>query len=209
MTLAIFLKERSIMNTTTFTPKNTAMLLIDHQVGTMGWVGSLALDEIKKNTVALARAAKETGMPLILTSSMEDQAQGPLFDELIQAVPEAYENRILRAGMVDSMKDENFAAAVEATKRKNIIIAGITTDVCVVYPAITAISKGYNVQVVVDGSGSPTTLADETALRRMESHGVTLTSTNQLIAELAQDWSSENGGKLIQVLFEEILSKLH
>lgn len=209
MALAIFLKERSIMNTTTFTPKNTAMLLIDHQVGTMGWVGSLALDEIKKNTVALARAAKETGMPLILTSSMEDQAQGPLFDELIQAVPEAYENRILRAGMVDSMKDENFAAAVEATKRKNIIIAGITTDVCVVYPAITAISKGYNVQVVVDGSGSPTTLADETALRRMESHGVTLTSTNQLIAELAQDWSSENGGKLIQVLFEEILSKLH
>jgi len=209
MALAIFLKERSIMNTPTFTPENTVMLLIDHQVGTMGWVGSLALDEIKKNTVALARAAKETGMPLILTSSMEDQAQGPLFDELIQAVPEAYENRILRAGMVDSMKDESFAAAVEATKRKNIIIAGITTDVCVVYPAITAISKGYNVQVVVDGSGSPTTLADETALRRMESHGVTLTSTNQLIAELAQDWSSENGGKLIQVLFEEILSKLH
>ncbi|MCG9633113.1 isochorismatase family protein [Vibrio sp. Isolate30] len=198
-----------MMKTTTFTPENSVMLLIDHQVGTMGWVGSLELDEIKKNTVALARAAKETGMPLILTSSMEDQAQGPLFDELIQAVPEAYENRILRAGVVDSMKDENFAAAVKATGRKNIIIAGITTDVCVVYPAITAISEGYNVQVVVDGSGSPTTLADETALRRMESHGVTLTSTNQLIAELAQDWSSENGGKLIQVLFEEILSKLH
>ena len=197
------------MNTTTFTPENSVMLLIDHQVGTMGWVGSLALDEIKKNTVALARAAKETGMPLILTSSMEDQAQGPLFEELIQAVPEAYENRILRVGVVDSLKDENFSAAVEATGRKNIIIAGITTDVCVVYPAITAISNGYNVQVVVDGSGSPTTLADETALRRMESHGVTLTSTNQLIAELAQDWSSENGGKLIQVLFEEILSKLH
>jgi len=198
-----------MMKTTTFTPENSVMLLIDHQVGTMGWVGSLELDEIKKNTVALARAAQQTGMPLILTSSMEDQAQGPLFEELIQAVPEAYESRILRAGVVDSMKDENFAAAVKATGRKNIIIAGITTDVCVVYPAITALSEGYNVQVVVDGSGSPTTLADETALRRMESHGVTLTSTNQLIAELAQDWSSENGGKLIQVLFEEILSKLH
>ncbi|MCW8877415.1 MAG: isochorismatase family protein [Kangiellaceae bacterium] len=196
-------------NTTIFTPENSVMLLIDHQVGTMGWVGSAELDEIKKNTVALARAAKETGMPLILTSSMEDQAQGPLFDELIQAVPEAYEKRILRAGVVDSMKDENFAAAVEAAGRKNLIIAGITTDVCVVYPAITAKNSGYNVQVVVDGSGSPTTLADETALRRMENNGVTLTSTNQLIAELAQDWSSANGGKLIQVLFEEILSKQH
>jgi hypothetical protein len=65
------------------------------------------------------------------------------------------------------------------------------------------------VQVVVDGSGSPSKIADETALRRMESHGVTLTTTNQLIAELAQDWSSEHGQKLMQVLFEEILSKLH
>ncbi|CDU15526.1 isochorismatase family protein [Vibrio coralliirubri] len=197
------------MNTTTFTPENSVMLLIDHQVGTMGWVGSASLEEIKNNTVALARAAHVTKMPLILTSSMEDQAQGPLFDELINAVPEAYENRILRGGVVDSMKDENFAAAVKATGRKNIIIAGITTDVCVVYPAIAAIAEGYNVQVVVDGSGSPTTLADETALRRMEKHGVTLTSTNQLIAELAQDWSTDHGSKLIQVLFEEVISKQH
>ncbi|MEZ9742149.1 isochorismatase family protein [Vibrio splendidus] len=197
------------MNTTTFTPENSVMLLIDHQVGTMGWVGSANLEEIRNNTVALARAAHVTKMPLILTSSMEHQAQGPLFDELINAVPEAYENRILRGGVVDSMKDENFAAAVKATGRKNIIIAGITTDVCVVYPAITAIAEGYNVQVVVDGSGSPTTLADETALRRMEKHGVTLTSTNQLIAELAQDWSTDHGSKLIQVLFEEIISKQH
>ncbi|MEZ9654119.1 isochorismatase family protein [Vibrio splendidus] len=197
------------MNTTTFTPENSVMLLIDHQVGTMGWVGSTSLEDIKNNTVALARSAHVTKMPLILTSSMEDQAQGPLFDELINAVPEAYENRILRGGVVDSMKDENFAAAVKATGRKNIIIAGITTDVCVVYPAITAIAEGYNVQVVVDGSGSPTTLADETALRRMENHGVTLTSTNQLIAELAQDWSTDHGSKLIQVLFEEIISKQH
>lgn len=197
------------MNTTTFTPENSVMLLIDHQVGTMGWVGSANLEEIRNNTVALARAAHVTKMPLILTSSMEDQAQGPLLDELINAVPEAYENRILRGGVVDSMKDENFAAAVKATGRKNIIIAGITTDVCVVYPAITAIAEGYNVQVVVDGSGSPTTLADETALRRMEKHGVTLTSTNQLIAELAQDWSTDHGSKLIQVLFEEIISKQH
>lgn len=198
-----------MMNTTIFTPENAAMLLIDHQVGTMGWVRSLELEEIKKNTVALARAAKETGMPLVLTSSMEDQAQGPLFEELAKAAPEAYENRIQRAGVVDCMKDENFAEAVKATGRKNLILAGITTDVCVVYPAITAKNAGFNVQVVVDGSGSPSTLADETALRRMESHGITLTSTNQLIAELAQDWSSENGGKLIQVLFEEVLSKLN
>ncbi|MEH6532993.1 MAG: isochorismatase family protein, partial [Photobacterium frigidiphilum] len=124
-------------------------------------------------------------------------------------VPEAFEKRVQRAGVVDAMKDPDFAAAVKATGRKNLIIAGITTDVCVVYPAITSVLEGYNVQVVVDGSGSPSKIADDTALRRMESHGVTLTTTNQLIAELAQDWSSEHGQKLMQVLFEEILSKLH
>lgn len=197
------------MNHTIFTPENSAMLLIDHQVGTMGWVKSADLEEIKRHTIALARAANETGMPLILTSSMEDQAQGPLFEELQQAVPEAFEKRVQRAGVVDAMKDPDFAAAVKATGRKNLIIAGITTDVCVVYPAITSVLEGYNVQVVVDGSGSPSKIADDTALRRMESHGVTLTTTNQLIAELAQDWSSEHGQKLMQVLFEEILSKLH
>lgn len=197
------------MKQTTFSPENAAMLLIDHQVGTMGWVKSADLAEVKKNTLALARAAKETGMPLILTSSMEEHAQGPLFEELQHAVPEAFESRIQRAGVVDAMKDQAFSDAVKATGRKNLIIAGITTDVCVVYPAITAIAEGYGVQVVVDGSGSPSTLADETALRRMESNGVTLTSTNQLIAELAQDWSSEHGMKLMQVLFEEVLSKQH
>ncbi|MPY22619.1 isochorismatase family protein [Shewanella sp. YLB-07] len=197
------------MNHTIFTPENSAMLLIDHQVGTMGWVKSADLEEIKRHTIALARAANETDMPLILTSSMEDQAQGPLFEELQKAVPEAFEKRVQRAGVVDAMKDADFAAAVKVTGRKNLIIAGITTDVCVVYPAITSVLEGYNVQVVVDGSGSPSKIADDTALRRMESHGVTLTTTNQLIAELAQDWSSEHGQKLMQVLFEEILSKLH
>ncbi|OBU20260.1 isochorismatase family protein [Photobacterium aquimaris] len=195
------------MTNTLFTPENSAMLLIDHQVGTMGWVHSADLEQIKRNTLALARAAKETRMPLILTSSQESNVQGLLFDELQQAVPEAYALRIQRAGIVDAMKDPNFAKAVAATGRKNLIIAGITTDVCVVYPALTSVQEGYRVQVVVDGSGSPTTLADETALRRMESNGVTLTSTNQLIAELAQDWTTENGQKLMTVLFEEILSK--
>jgi nicotinamidase-related amidase len=190
-----------------FSPQNTAMLLIDHQVGTMGWVRSAGLDSIKMNTVAIAKAAVATGIPLVLTSSMEDQAQGPLFDELQEAAPEAHKNRIQRAGLVDCMEDVAFAEAVAATGRKNLIMAGITTDVCVVYPSISAIESGYFVQVVVDACGSPTTVADEVALRRMERAGITLTTTNQLIAELAKDWSSEDGGKLIQILFQEILSK--
>jgi nicotinamidase-related amidase len=113
-----------------------------------------------------------------------------------------------RFGIVDAMNDPNFAAAVHSTGRQNLILAGVTTDVCVVYPAMHAVSKGYDVQVVVDACGSPTKVADEIALRRMERAGVTLTTTVQLVAELAQNWTTPEGGQLLQILFEDILSKI-
>ncbi len=196
------------MNQDRFNGVNAAMLLIDHQVGTMSWVRSAPLEEIKKYTVVLAKAARALNMPVILTSSMEEQAQGPLMPELQEILPEAFAARVKRFGVVDAMDDENFAAAVKATGRRNLIMAGITTDVCIVYPAITAVQQGYSVQVVVDACGSPTKIADEVALRRMERAGVTLTSTNQLIAELAQKWTTVEGGKLIEILFNDVLSKL-
>ena len=128
--------------------------------------------------------------------------------ELQEVLPEAFAARIKRFGVVNAMDDENFAAAVKATGRQNLIMAGITTDVCIVYPAITAVQQGYAVQVVVDACGSPSKIADDMALRRMERSGVMLTSTNQLIAELAQNWTTPEGGKLVEILFTDVFSKL-
>jgi nicotinamidase-related amidase len=196
------------MNSERFNGANAAMLLIDHQIGTMSWVRSAPLDEIKKNTVVLAKAARALNMPVILTSSMEEHVQGPLMPELQVILPEAFAARIKRVGVVDAMDDENFASAVLATGRKNLMMAGITTDVCVVFPAMTAVQQGYSVQVVVDACGSPSKIADDVALRRMEKAGVTLTSTNQAIAELARKWTTPEGGKLIEILFKDVLSKL-
>nr|WP_245592312.1 isochorismatase family protein [Ectobacillus panaciterrae] len=184
------------------------MLLIDHQVGTMGWVRSISFDEMKTNTLVLAKAAKVLNMPVVLTSSMEEYAQGPLLNELEEILPEEFEARIKRLGVVNAMDDENFSNAVKDTGRKKLIMAGVTTDVCIVYPALTALSEGYDVQVVVDACGSPTKLSDEMALRRMEKAGVTLTSTNQLIAELAQNWTTPEGSKLIEILMTDVFSKM-
>ena len=196
------------MNPERFTGANAAMLLIDHQIGTMSWVRSAPLEEIKRNTIVLAKVARALNMPVILTSSMEEHVQGPLMPEVQAILPEAFAVRIKRLGVVDAMDDENFASAVRATGRKNLIMAGITTDVCIVYPAITAVQQGYSVQVVVDACGSPSKIADDVALRRMEKAGVTLTSTNQVIAELARKWTTPEGGKLIEILFKDVLSKL-
>lgn len=185
-----------------FNSKNSALLLIDHQVGTMSWVNSISFDEMKKHALMLAKTARAIQLPTILTSSMEDQAQGPLLAELQEILPTEFENRILRAGIVNAMTDPNFARAVEATGRKKIIVAGVTNDVCTVYPVLTLLEQGYEVQVVADAGGSPSKFADEMALIRMRDAGAVITSTNQLIAELAQDWSNEDGSKLLGIIVE-------
>ena len=104
---------------------------------------------------------------------MEEHTQGPLLGELEQILPGAFASRVKHLGIVNAMDDENFAAAVKATGRKKLIIAGVTNDVCTVYPALTLVREGYEVQVVADGGGSPSVMADDIALRRMEKGGVT------------------------------------
>ncbi|MBP6583792.1 MAG: isochorismatase family protein [Chromatiaceae bacterium] len=179
---------------------NAALLLIDHQVGTMSWVKSISFEEMKRNALMLAQAARILKLPVVLTSSMEEYAQGPLLSELESILPSQFTARIKRFGIVNAMDDENFAAAVMATGRKKLIIAGVTNDVCTVYPALSLVRDGFEVQVVADAGGSPSKMADDIALRRMERGGVTLTSTNQLIAELAGSWTTPEGGELIQVM---------
>ncbi|MFC3930609.1 isochorismatase family protein [Neisseria perflava] len=189
-----------------FNSQDSVMLLVDHQIGTMSWVGSISFEEMKRNALMLAKTAAILGIPTVLTSSMEEHAQGPLLSELEQILPKEFANRVKRAGVVNAMADENFAAAVKAAagNRKRIIIAGVTNDVCTVYPTLTLLERGYEVQVVADAGGSPTKMADESSLRRMDKAGATITSTNQLIAELAQTWADENGQKLLQVIAEAL-----
>ena len=189
----------------TFSSTDSALLLIDHQIGTMKLIKNIPLDMVKRNTLALAKTAKILGVPVVLTSSQEQYVQGPLLPELERVLPEAFAARIRRAGIVNAWNDPNFKKAVEATGRRNLIMAGVTTDVCLVYPAISACREGYQVQAVMDASGSPYELSEDMARRRMEREGVVLTATNTLMAELAQDWSRPEGGQLLGILFQEVL----
>lgn len=192
----------------TFSSDNSALLLIDHQVGTMLLIENIPLKVVKQNLLALAKTAKILNIPVILTSSQEENVQGALLPELKELLPEAFERRIKRAGLVNAWNDPNFRQAVEKTSRRNLIMAGVTTDVCLVYPAISAIEEGYNVQAVMDASGSPFKISEEMSRRRMEREGVVLTATNTLIAELAHDWSRPEGVQLLQVLFQDVLPKI-
>jgi len=188
-----------------FKGSDSALILIDHQVGTIGWVNSISHDILKQNTLVLAKTAKILGMPIVMTSSMEFMVQGPIFPELAEAAPEAHAARVQRAGIINAMDEEAFAAAVRATGRKNVVIAGVTNDVCTVFPALTLVAEGFNVQVVADAGGSPTTISEDMALRRMASGGVTLTGTNQVVAELTGNWATEEGGQVVQILMGALM----
>lgn len=193
---------------TIFTAQDSALLLIDHQVGTMQLVKNIPYEVVKQNAIALAKTAKILNMPVVLTSSQEGNMQGALLPELQEILPAAFAARVQRAGIVNAWNDPNFSAAVAATGRKNLIMAGVTTSVCLVYPALSAIEAGYNVQAVMDASGSPSELAEEVSRRRMENAGTILTATDSIIAELAQDWSTPTGNQLIQVLFQHVLTAI-
>ena len=182
--------------------ENAVLLLIDHQVGTAQWMHSGSVDAMKRNTIALAKAAAATGMPVVLTSSQEDQVQGLLFQELESILPKEYATRIKRQGTVDCMADPEFNNAVKSTNRKTVIMAGLLTEVCVLYPAMSAKLENYNVQVIADASGSGTKAGDGIALARMRQEGIHVGSTIQILSEMVEDWSTGPGPAILEVLGE-------
>lgn len=191
-----------------FTPENSALLLIDHQVGTMQLIKNLESGLAAKQAVALAKMAKILNMPTIITSSQEDHAQGPIMPEIAAILPEAHDARIKRPGVVNAWAYAPFRDAVLATGRKQLIMAGVTTDVCLIFPSIDAALEGFAVQAVMDASGSPSILSEDLSRLRMRDAGVVLTATNTLMAEFAQDWSTPAGQQLIALLFSDVFPAL-
>ena len=188
-----------------FTSADSALVLIDHQNGTMQLIKNIPLAVVKRNALALAKAAKVLNLPVVLTSSQEENFQGPLLAELKELLPDAFAARVKRSGIVSAWDDPNFVAAVKRTGRKNLVMAGVTTDICLVFPAISAVRAGYSVQAVIDAGGSPFDLSEEMARRRMEREGVVLTATNTLLAELTHDWSRPEGKQIQEILNNDVL----
>jgi len=183
-----------------FTPDNSALVLIDYQVGTLQLIRNVSSDVSLRNAVMLVKAAERLKMPIVFTTSQEDQIQGPLAPELQHASPAAFKARVKRVGIVNAWSDPRFSGAVEGTGRKNLIMGGVTTDICLIFPSISAVQLGFTVQAVIDASGSSYDLQEEMSRRRMEQTGVVLTTTNTVIAELVQDWATPAGMELVKLL---------
>jgi nicotinamidase-related amidase len=178
------------------TPDNSALLLIDHQVGLLTGVRDISVAELKHNVVALAKAARVLGVPIIVTATSPDM-WGPVVPELIEALPEI---SIINRTTVNAFDDARFANAVEATGRKKLIIAGVSTEVCLALPAIHATGKGYDAYGVIDASGTFSETKRITGLLRMLQAGVILIDYSTVAVEMLKDNASSKAGALYAAL---------
>lgn len=173
--------------------KNDAVvLLIDHQAGLISLVQDFTPSDFKNNVLALANSAKFFGLPTILTTSFEQGPNGPLVPELIELFPEA--PYIARPGQINAWDNQDFVAAIKATGRKQLIIAGVVTDVCVAFPALAAIAEGFDVFVVTDASGTFDKTVQQAAWARMSAAGVQLMNWFSVACELHRDWRNDIEG---------------
>jgi nicotinamidase-related amidase len=171
---------------------NAAVLLVDHQAGLLSLVRDIDPDKFKNNVLALADLAKYFKLPTILTTSFEDGPNGPLVPELKQIFPDA--PFIPRPGQINAWDNEDFAAAVKATGKKQLIIAGVVTEVCVTFPALSALAEGYEVFVVTDASGTFNEITRHSAWNRMTEAGAQLMTWFGTACELHRDWRNDVEG---------------
>src|SRR5699024_1536627 len=180
---------------------NAAVLLVDHQAGLLSLVRDIDPDKFKNNVLALADIASYFELPTILTTSFEDGPNGPLVTELKEQFPNA--PYIARPGQINAWDNEDFVQAVKATGRKQLIIAGVVTEVCVAFPALSALEEGFEVFVVTDASGTFNQITRDSAWQRMSAAGAQLINWFAVASELHRDWRNDVEG-LAKILSNHI-----
>jgi nicotinamidase-related amidase len=169
-----------------------AVLMVDHQAGLMSLVRDIDPDKFRNNVLATADLAKYFDLPTILTTSFETGPNGPLMTELKDTFPEA--PYIARPGQINAWDNEDFVSAVKATGRKQLIIAGIVTEVCVAFPTLSALAEGFDVFVVTDASGTFDPITRAAAWDRMSAAGAQLMTWFGIACELHRDWRNDVDG---------------
>ena len=171
---------------------NAAVLLVDHQTGLLSLVRDIDPDKFKNNVLALAAAAQYFNLPTILTTSFEQGPNGPLVPELKEMFPDA--PYIARPGQINAWDNEDFVKAVKATGKKQLIIAGVVTEVCVAFPALSALQEDFEVFVITDASGTFNHLTRDSAWDRMSNAGAQLMTWFGMACELHRDWRNDIEG---------------
>jgi nicotinamidase-related amidase len=176
---------------------DAVLLLLDHQSGLFQTVKDITVAELRANVSALARIATLLDLPIITTASVPEGPNGPLMPEIAELAPHAI--YVPRQGEVNAWDNDLFVETVRNTGRKTLIMAGVWTSVCVMFPALDAHAAGFNVYAVVDASGDPSDLVSRTTLARFAQSGVVPTSTNAVICELHRTWKRPDAAEIADI----------
>ncbi|MDS1139480.1 hydrolase [Pusillimonas sp. SM2304] len=178
-------------------PDDAAMLLIDHQSGLFQTVKDMPMTTLRAHAATLAKIATLCKLPVITTASVPQGPNGPLIPEIHQNAPHA--QYVARKGEINAWDNAEFVAAVKATGRKTLIIAGTITSVCMAFPAISAVHEGYKVFAVIDASGTYSKMAQEITLARIVQAGVVPIDMGAIAAELQKTWNREDAQQWAEV----------
>src|SRR5215471_18716758 len=183
---------KALMNT-----DDAALLLLDHQTGLFQTVKDITVAELRANVMALVRISTLLKLPIITTASVPDGPNGPLMPEIAKLAPQAV--FVPRQGEVNAWDNDLFVKTVGDTGKQPLIMAGVWTRVCVMFPALDAKAAGFNVYAVIDASGDPTEFVSRTTLARFTQAGIVPTSTNVTICELHRTWRRPEAAEIAEI----------
>ena len=183
-----------------YTPDDSVIVFIDHQPQMTFGVASIDRGTLINNVTLVAKVAKEFNVPAVLTAVETESFSGYMWPQLLNVFPG---QPVIERSSMNSWDDAGFRKAIEATGRKNIILTGLWTEVCVAWPAVEMAGAGYNVFVVEDCCGATSEVAQNAAVARMAQAGVIRTTTVAAVLEWQRDWKNkEHYDSLMGILKE-------
>lgn len=178
-------------------PTDTVLLLLDHQAGLFQTVKDISIAKLRANTIMLAKLATLMKLPLITTASEPNGPNGPLMPEIQAAAPHAI--FVPRKGEVNAWDNELFVKTVRETGKKTLIMAGVWTSVCVMFPALDAKAAGFKVYAVIDASGDPSKMVSRVTVARFAQAGIIPTSTNAVLCEVHRTWNRPEAAEIAKL----------
>lgn len=175
-------------------PADTLVLLLDHQSGLFQTVKDIPVADLRRNVEMIAKLCSLLKIPVLTTASEPAGSNGPLMPEIHEHAPHAV--YVPRKGEVNAWDNADFVEQVKSSGRKTLVMAGVWTSVCVMFPALDAVAAGYDVYAVIDASGDPSEMASRVSLARFVQGGVKPTTTNALLSEMHRTWARPEAADL-------------
>jgi nicotinamidase-related amidase len=183
------------------TADNSALVFIDHQPQmSFGVASGIDRQLLVNNVLLLAKGAKEFSVPVILTTVETESFSGPMWPQLLDVFPD--QKPIERTGM-NSWDTPAFRDAIKATGKKNILLSGLWTEVCITWPTLNMLAEGYNIYVVDDACAGTSPAAHEAALSRMTQAGAVRMTTVATVLEFQRDWAKRDHYNALMDIFRE------